>query len=115
MEVGRDLVGSGGSEGRVEGGQWRRRRWRRRLVRVNCVEMCQVEVGGIDRGTVGLGRCGRLIQRIVEEYRDGNCWRSRSHQVEARLGVTPVTRGKREGGVASMSEVVTDAKPSSRP
>ena len=89
MEVGRDLVRSGGSEGWVEGGLWR---WRGRLVRVNYIEMCLIVVRGIDGGTVGLdwwgrgrGR-GRLIQRIVEKYRDGD--RSWSHQVEGRLRVT---------------------------
>ena len=84
VEVGRDLVRSGGSEGGVEGGQWRRRG--RRLVGVDGVEMCLVVVGWKHMGR-GRGR-GGLIQRVVQEYRDGNWWRCRSHQVEGRLGVT---------------------------
>ena len=60
-----------------------------------------------------------MIQRIVEEYRDG-CGlvdgnRGGSDQVEGRLGVTGVTRGEGEGGVAAMSEVVADPKPTGRP
>ena len=41
--------------------------------------------------------------------------RSWSDQVEGRLGVTGVTRGEREGGVAAMSEVVADPKHTGRP
>ena len=82
VEMGRDLVWSGGSEGLVG------RRCRRHWPQYRTGEVCLVEVGGACRR--GVGRGWSLVERIVEEYRDGLVdwsW-GRAHYMQWRVGVT---------------------------